>query len=238
MLSRAGATSARTRAPPVSRVRSLPVSRTREPLIWTVSDKNAASRRRLHNRLIFRGMPPVHWKSARTLPRQTTAGRSIPHAAGDARCRLRVSSELRGPRWHDAMTRCRSCSIAGDSSCLRSSGWPTRKLCNSAWLPSWKFDSMRSSSMASRPRFCASSTISNARFPSAATAVKKRLEAGQQLRLAATGRGDPEGRQNRLQAVPPIRAACSAPGPPRPRRGRCHRAASAPAWSCPRRSRP
>ena len=86
---------------------------------------------------------------------------------------LRVSTQSSGARWHEALMRWRSCSIAFDFSSVRSSGWPTRKLCSSAWLPSWKFDSMRSSSIDSCARFCASSMISSARLPSAASEVRK-----------------------------------------------------------------
>ncbi len=67
--------------------------------------------------------------------------------------------------WHAAMTRWRSCSIWGLCIVRRNSGWPTRKLCSSACVSSWKFDSMRNSSTARGVRFCASSTMSSARLP-------------------------------------------------------------------------
>ena len=67
--------------------------------------------------------------------------------------------------WQVAATRWRNCSISGRCRISRNSGWPTRKVCSSAWLPYWKFDSMRSSSTARGVRFCASSTISRQRLP-------------------------------------------------------------------------
>src|ERR1051326_450501 len=60
------------------------------------------------------------------------------------------------------MTRWRSCCMLGLRIRSRSWGCPTRKLWRSARLPTWKFDSMRSSSTAAGARFCASSTMRSA----------------------------------------------------------------------------
>ena len=75
--------------------------------------------------------------------------------------------------WQVAATRWRNCSISGRCRISRNSGWPTRKLCISAWLPNWKFDNMRSSSTARGVRFCASSTISRQRLPLLVWLIRK-----------------------------------------------------------------
>ncbi len=84
-----------------------------------------------------------------------------------------VSSRSIGPMWHAAMTRWRNCSICGLCIVWRNSGWPTRKLCRSACVSSWKLDSMRSSSTARGVRFCASSMMSSARLPCCVRLTRK-----------------------------------------------------------------
>ena len=98
------------------------------------------------------------------------------------------------------MTRWRSCCICGLCIMSRSSGWPIRKLCSSAWSPSWKFDSMRSSSTARGVRFCASSTISSARLFSAALA-EEGLQRREQHRLVEPIHRKPECHGDRAQHV-------------------------------------
>ena len=182
--------------------------------ISRASANHAASSRRVQSRLMRRGMPPRGRTRAGTPRRGWPAGPPS-HARQpmfDVGARL---SGIKGPRWQEAMMRWLICPSRWSAACGGARA-ADEKLCTRACESSWKLDSMRNSSSSRAPRFCASSTISSARFPWAASDVKQPSSAANMC--AWTGPKPPRRTPCRSRtAAPRCRAACCAPAQPRPR---------------------
>ena len=175
------------------------------------SPRKPASSSRSQSVLMRRGMPPVSAVDRSEARRRRSCGSSFQptclQPVLDVGLRLRRRPADRGGRRRSRAGA--AAASAGSASSSRNSGWPTRKLCSSAWSPSWKLDSMRSSSTARGVRFCASSTISSARLLARSRAGRGTPRATRAASLLSTSlTGKAERRRRPRAACRRRRAAC------------------------------